>query len=165
MIHFAGTFDRAGDGIDAIDGITGIGDDVTVHQNGAAHCIGIEALADLVRPVEAAVLCGIGNGCICHTVVFVISPEIGPEGGHFMVNGIVDGCFCQCPADLYGTALAAFGNGIDHFAVSYHQGIRVIPGDRQGAGFSCKACLTQHIAVGITLAQGESIPVGPQSLS
>ena len=165
MIHFAGTFDCAGDGIDAIDGITGIGDDVTVHQNGAAHCIGIEALADLVRPVEAAVLCGIGNGCICHTVVFVISPEIGPEGGHFMVNGIVDGRFCQCPADLYGTALAAFGNGIDHFAVSYHQGIRVIPGDRQGAGFSCKACLTQHIAVGITLAQGESIPVGPQSLS
>ena len=153
VIHIRLCLDLAAYGVHAIDLVARVGDDIAVHQNRAAHGIRIKAHAQLVRPVQCAVLCRRGKRGICDAVVGLRAAEIRPLRRNRRVDGWVGRRLIQHPGDGRRTAVLRLGDGVGFRAVGDHQSADIVPGHGQGAGDGLVAVFCQRVAVAAALAQ------------
>ena len=166
VIHLSGGQYFAGHRINTKEIITRIGDQITAHQNGTAHCIGIKTGTQFIGPVEGSIFGGGGDGGVGDGVVRVRASEIRPAGAQAGVNGGIDRGFRQFPVDGHHAACIGFRHGVVHTSITNHQRIAVIAGHFQYAGLTHVAVLRSRIGVGIALAQGEgTVFIRPQPLA
>ena len=82
----------AGVDVEALDGAAGVGDEVTVHQNGGAGS-GRPACAVLRSPQQLTVLTRVGRGGVRDAKVIAAVAEVRPFGGEILDKGrVLFGC-------------------------------------------------------------------------
>ena len=82
----------AGVDVEALDGAAGVGDEVTVHQNGGAGS-GRPACAVLRSPQQLTVLTCVGRGGVRDAKVIAAVAEVRPFGGEILDKGrVLFGC-------------------------------------------------------------------------
>ena len=147
------------------DRAAGICDDVAVHQDRAAHCAGIIAFAQLVGPVEGTCLRRNRDPGIRHSIVIVVSPEVGPLRGNGGIDGRIRRCLSQGPGDRCRTAVSLFRHDMLLLSVQDHQLVGIVAGHGQKPGSAHITVLGQGVGIAVAFAKLElSVVVRPQPL-
>ncbi len=132
MIHVCLYLDLAAYGVHAVDLVARVGDDISVHQNRAAHGVRIKADAQLVCPIQGAVLRRRWQQYVRDAVIGGRTAEIRPLRRDRRVDGGVGRRRIQRPDDSRRAAALRLGDGVGFRTVGDHQRTGIVPGHGQG---------------------------------
>ena len=164
VIHGRLCLNFAAYGVNAVDFVAGVGDDISVHQNRAADGIRIKADAQLVCPIQGAVLRRRWQQYVRDAVIGGRTAEIRPLRRDRRVDGGVGRRRIQRPDDGHRAAALRLGDGVGFRTVGDHQRTGIVPGHGQGAGHGLVAVFCQRVAVAAALAEKIMPPVLRQLL-
>ena len=153
VIHVCLYLDLAAYGVHAVDLVARVGDDIAIHQNRAAHGVRIKADAQLVCPIQGAVLRRRWQQYVRDAVIGGRTAEIRPLRLDRRVDGGVGRRRIQRPDDGRRAAALRLGDGVGFRTVGDHQRTGIVPGHGQGAGHGLVAVFCQRVAVAASLAQ------------
>ena len=120
MIHRSGCQNTACHGVYPENPVAGIGNQITSHQDWAADRIGVNAAAQLICPVQCAVIRRGGNPEIRHRIICIGSTEIRPGRPDSRIYGAVYRSLRQFPENRNRTAGSGFCHWVADLSILNH---------------------------------------------
>ena len=166
MVHGSLCQDFTGDGVHPVKFVAGICDNSAIHKNRTANCIGINAAANFIGPVQGSRFRSNRQRCVCNCIIAVAATEIGPGRHDRCINGTIHGCLSKGPGYGNCASISLLCYHILILAIQYYQFIGIISCHCQDARFAYITVLCECIVITIAFTElVVSIFIRPQAVS